>query len=84
MLDLMLVGDRWVIVELNPFETSQMGHRFQADYAGLLNRTLAPGELPELRLLEHTPPMEEQTAAAIPHEWRELLEGCGDRYGAEP
>lgn len=84
VLDLMLVGARWYVVELNPFATSSMGHRFSgAEYAGLADRTLAAGELPELRLLERTPPLAEQTAVAIPPKWLELLRECGDRYDVE-
>ena len=92
VLDLMHVGGggsgggsgdgkgRWVVVELNPFLTSSSGHRFSgAEYMGLKDR-LRPTGLPELRLLERTPPLEEQTAAAVPARWRELLEACGDRY----
>ena len=57
------------------------GHRFAgAEYAGLAGRTLAAGALPELRLLERTPPLAEQTAAAVPPPWRALLEACGDQY----
>ena len=73
--------DRWYIVELNPFATSSAGHRFTgAEYAGLADRTLAEGELPEMRLLERTPAFDEQTAAAVPPRWKELLLDCGDEY----
>ena len=81
MLDLMLVGGRWLVVELNPFLTSSSGHRFAgAEYMALKDKVLAPGELPELRLLGRTPPLAEQTEAAVPPRWRALLESCGDRY----
>mmetsp|Transcript_80088 Transcript_80088/g.248547 ORF Transcript_80088/g.248547 Transcript_80088/m.248547 type:complete len:353 (+) Transcript_80088:49-1107(+) len=81
VLDLMLVGKRWYIIELNPFATSSAGHRFAgAEYAGLCSRSLGPGELPELRLLERTLPLSSQTEAAVPPRWHALLEGCGDRY----
>jgi uncharacterized membrane protein YgcG len=73
--------DSWYVVELNPFLTSSAGHRFTgAEYAGLADRTLAEGELPEMRLLERTPAFDKQTAAAVPPRWRELLLECGDVY----
>ena len=81
VLDLMLVGDRWYIVELNPFATSSASHCFTgSEYARLADCSLAAGELLELRLLERTPSLAEQTAAAIPPQWRELLLMCGDCY----
>jgi hypothetical protein len=83
VLDLMFVGERWYLVELNPFATSSAGHRFAgAEYEQLRWRSLAPGALPELRLLERTPALssEQQTDAAVPARWRALLEGCGNCY----
>ncbi len=69
-------------MELNPFETSSAGHRFAGlEYANLAARVLPSNGLPEMRLLELTPPLSAQTSEALPERWRSLLERSGDVYG---
>jgi hypothetical protein len=58
VLDVMLVGSEWRVVELNPFVTSAMGHLFTRDYAAL--RTRDGAGPPEWRLRDKTPPLETQ------------------------